>query len=142
MSESVNGFIGTWQVKWLTGKDPVFPVGTVFQIGTGADGAVQPFLDEVNNVAVGFVIQEPDADAPGSLKPVLSSEGTTQPLRFRDGVLFFDGHIPEDPNPDRLRVYISLAMTLDDTSRFLYGTTLRGDPDQVAVWGAMDHTPP
>ena len=138
MSETINGFLGTWHVKWLSGKAPLFPVGTQIQIGTGKDGAAEPFLDEkTNEVAVGFAIQKP-----GSTSTDLSSQDTPEPLRFRDGVLFFDGHIPEDPNPDRLRVYISLAMTLDDTSRFLYGTTLRGDPDQVAVWGAMDHTPP
>lgn len=141
MSETINGFLGTWQVKWLDGDDPAFPVGTQIQIGTGEDGAVEPFLDAANEVAVGFVIEEP---APGSsgFDPILSSEGTTHPLRLQDGVLRWEGRVTGDPDPRLLRVYIALAMTPDGTTRFLYGTTLRGDPDQVAVWGAIDHTPP
>lgn len=135
MSESVNGFIGTWQVKLVTGGDSGFPPGTLVRLG-------EPFLDETTNeVAVGFAIQTPAPDSSG-VTTVLSSQDTPDRLHFRGGVLFFDGHIAGDPNQQRLRVYIALAETVNETARFLYGTTLRGDPDQVAVWGATDHTPP
>ena len=129
MSRSIDDFVGDWYVWWVAGKDPDLHKGWKLAIG--------PVIDPS---AVGFVLSEPDSE--GGWKMVRDSE-MDGPLVLVNGSLRGDSPAGTAP-ADMVRIYISLAeaVTRDDKVFFsLYGTTLHGDPEQVAVWGAND-TPP
>ena len=85
---------------------------------------------------MGFVIYEADR------KPIFTSD-EYGPLVLVDGSLRWIG--TKGTNSILKRIYVSLAESVsqDDKISFsLYGTTLHGDPEQVAVWGANDGPPP
>ena len=130
MSRNIDDFVGDWYVWWVAGEDPVLHKGWKLAIG--------PVIDDPPSVS--FILSEPDPE--GGWRTVLDSK-KDGPLVLVDGSLRWDspgGTLPAD----MVRIYISLAeaVTRDDTVFFsLYGTTLHGDPEQVAVWGAND-TPP
>lgn len=129
MSRSIDDFVGDWYIWWVDGKDPIVHKAWKLAIG--------PVIDPSK---VRFVLSEPDPEV--GWKPVLDSE-KDGPLTLVNESLRWDSP-PETPPDDMARMYLSLAeaVTRDDVVFFsLYGTTLHGDPEQVAVWGAND-TPP
>lgn len=132
MSRSINQFVENWHVWWVDGESPVLK--QAYKLAIGTEQGTEPFLNENGEPSVGFVLSQPD----GLL--VLSSF-EHGPLVLQDGSLRWNG-AASDGAP--LRIYISLAESLskdDKVSFSMYGTTLYGDPEQVAVWGAND-TPP
>jgi hypothetical protein len=133
MSMNINRFQGEWHIWWVQGFEPVLEQTGRIAIGTGVDGAQEPFLSDNGEVCAGFTIYEPD----GTL---YASSDDWGPLVLIDGQLRWEG---ADKDGQPLRIYISLAEGMSKTGPFvsLYGSTLRGDPDQVAVWGANDGPP-
>ena len=126
MSKTLKDFEGDWRVRWVTGVLLVIEEGYNLHIGP-----------PINDHQVDYVLSD------SSGEPIRTS-GEFGPLELVDGSLHWDGPAVADPNLPT-RIYISLAEgeTLDGTSfRSLYGTTLRGDPEQVAIWGANDVPPP
>ena len=125
MSKTINDFVGDWNVKWVTGLLLVIAQGDKLHIG--------PVRGEHQ---VDYVLSRFEGER---WVPIRTS-GDYGPLDLVDGSLRWEGPTvghPEVPT----RIYISLAEgeTIGGTSfRSLYGTTLRGDPEQVAVWGAND----
>lgn len=138
MAANINSFIGEWHIHWITGVDLVMHVGWKIVIGTGDQGTKTPYVGADGNVCTGFVIYERIEE--GSWNVYLTSDDRQQPLVLLDGQLRWDG-LGADGKP--LRIYLSVAEGLSGTGPFvsLYGSTLRGDPDQVAVWGANDGPP-
>jgi hypothetical protein len=131
---NINRFKGEWHVWWVQGFEPVLKQTGRICIGTGADGTAEPFLSESGEVCTGFAIYEPD----GTL---YTSSAEYGPLVLIESQLRWDGANQEG---QPFRMYISLAEGVSKEGPFasLYGSTLRGDPDQVAVWGANDGPPP
>jgi hypothetical protein len=131
MAANINRFRGEWHIWWVQGFEPVLE--QTGRIVIGAEGAQEPFLSDDGEVCVGFAIYEPD----GTL---YASSDEWGPLVLIDGQLRWDG-TGKDGLP--LRIYISVAEGVSKAGPFvsLYGSTLRGDPDQVAVWGANDGPP-
>ena len=135
---TINFFKGEWYVWWADGLDPIVQRGYKLVIGTGKDGATEPFVGPNGEVCVGATLLRPDGN--GGWVPVHSSAGS-HPLRLVDGSLYWIG-VDSEEHP--LRIYISVAEgeTVDQqVFRSLYGTKLHGDPDQVVVWGANDNPP-
>jgi len=133
MAANINRFRGEWHIWWVQGFEPVLE--QTGRIVIGAEGAQEPFLSDDGEVCVGFAIYEPD----GTL---YASSDEWGPLALHDGQLRWDG-TDKDGHPLRMYMSVAEAVTQDDKTYFsLYGTTLHGDPDQVAVWGANDSPPP
>ena len=138
MSVNIGSFKDEWYIWWVDGQTPIFHRGDKLVIGTGEDGAAAPFFGPGGEVCVGATILRPDGA--GGWQRILSSEGS-DPLALTDGNLRWIGIDPEG-HPVRIYISVAEAMSRDDqVFRSLYGSTLHGDPDQVAVWGAND-TPP
>jgi hypothetical protein len=134
MSRTVKDFVGEWHIHWVDGVDPVLQPLWKLAIGTESPA----FLNESYEVCVNFSILRPTAD--GGWEPVFGSE-SSQPLVLVDGHLRWLG---TDDEGHPLRLYISIAEAVtEDQQTFLalYGSTLHGDPDQVAVWGGSDRPP-
>jgi len=142
MNATVKSFLGEWYIWWVTGSDPVLQRGWKVLIGTGQEGAREPFLSPEYDICIGFSVFEPAAD--GTWVEVLSTtDQDSKPLALvlTGETLRWSGTF----QGQALRIYISLsqAVTSDEVVAVsLYGSTLRGDPDQVAVWGANDSPPP
>ena len=135
MATNIERFRGTWDIAWVDGFSPVLQRGWKLLLGTGAHGASPPEGD-----TIGFALLEPQPQPlpDGSTHYTLyASTDQLGPLMLLDGQLRWDGKSKDDIE---IRIYISLAETATET--WLYGTTLGGDPDQVAVWGANDSPPP
>ena len=134
---NINRFKGEWHVWWVQGFEPVLGSGWKIVIGTGELDTREPYVGEDGNVCTGFVIYEWTSEETWALYISSNERG---PLVLIDGQLRWDG---PDKNGQPLRIYISLAEGVSQTGPFvsLYGSTLRGDPDQVAVWGANDGPP-
>ena len=126
MSRTIKDFLGDWRVRWVTGVLLVIEEGCLLHIG--------PPIDDRQ---VDYVLSTPDGE------PIRTSK-EFGPLELVDGSLHWLGPAVADPNlPTRIYVSLAEGETLDKTSfRSLYGTTLRGDPEQVAIWGANDVPPP
>jgi hypothetical protein len=137
MSANINHFKGTWYIHWITGIELVLNWGWKIVIGTGEGGTQEPYIGDDGYVRTGFVIYEWQED--GSW-PLYTSSLEWGPLVLIDGQLRWVG---PDTDQQPLRIYISIAEGESETGPFvsLYGSTLRGDPDQVAVWGANDGPP-
>lgn len=133
MAVNINRFKGEWHVWWVQGFEPVLQQTGKICIGTGAEGTAEPFLSAAGEVCTGFAIYEPD----GTL---YTSSAEWGPLVLSDSQLRWEGNGKDN---QMFRMYISLAEGLSKAGPFvsLYGSTLRGDPDQVAVWGASDIPP-
>jgi len=133
MARNINRFKGEWHIWWVQGFQPVLKQTGRICIGTGAEGTAEPYLSESGEVSTGFAIYEPD----GTLYASSTEWG---PLVMGGGQLRWEG---PDKDGLPLRIYISIAEGLSKEGPFfsLYGSTLRGDPDQVAVWGANDGPP-
>lgn len=138
MAANIKSFVGEWHIHWITGRDLVMDWGWKIVIGTGDLGTKTPYVGEDGNVCTGFVIYERTGE--GSWQVYLTSEDRHVPLVLVDGQLRWDG-IGLDDKP--LRIFLSVAEGTSASGPFvsLYGSTLRGDPDQVAVWGANDGPP-
>lgn len=128
MSATIHNFVGDWNVKWVAGSFKVVAEGDRLLIG--------PAIDERR---VDYVLSRFDGQ---SWEPFRTSS-EFGPLELVDGSLRWEGFAAMDPDlPTRIYVSIAEGRTLDGTFfRSLYGTTLRGDPDQVVVWGANDSPP-
>ena len=127
MSRSINDFIGEWHVSWLDGVNPIIDRDSKIEIGN--QPAIQPFLLD-GEVCVGYAVY-----LNGQTQPRLTS-AADGPLVLADGNLRWIG---QEPDGREVRIYLSVAEAFtQDNGRFLslYGTTLHGDPEQVAVWGA------
>jgi hypothetical protein len=111
--------------------------GWKIAIGTGDLGTKTPYVGEDGNVCTGFAIYEPTGEEAWD---VYLTSDDRHPLVLIDGQLRWDG-LGSDGKP--LRIYLSVAEGVSQNGPFvsLYGSTLRGDPDQVAVWGANDSPP-
>lgn len=132
MGRNINDFVATWHVWYVDGENPVLGRACTLAIGTAP--GTEPFLNADGNPSVGFLISQPDG------APLFSSQDLG-PLVLEDGNLRWTG---TGTGSVLKRIYVSLAESLsrDNLISFsLYGTTLHGDPEQVAVWGAND-TPP
>lgn len=132
----VGEFIGRFTIRWVAGENPVLSPGMTLCVGTGRQGDRAPWLSDGYNTLVGFRVL--DRGEPVSV--AASEDGGPMPLLWNDGVLEGFGVSAGQP----LRVQISLLEITSPggvTSRFLYGTTVLGDPDNVAVWGAEDSPP-
>lgn len=133
MSRSINDFIGEWHVLWLDGVNPIVDRHTKIEIGNKP--AIQPFLLD-GQVCVGFAVY-----LSGSEQPILTS-ANDGPLVLVDENLRWIGQSQDNVE---VRIYLSVAEAFtQDNERFfsLYGTTLHGDPEQVAVWGGNGGPPP
>ncbi len=135
MGIEVKNFVGIWNVQWVTGKSPWLSEGWKLAIGTGsAWGDSVPYLNEEYQTCLGFAVVD------GADQVVLSSvqqDEYHQPLAllFADGCLRWAGWY--DAKPVRLYISLSTAQTsVGEPTYALYGSTIYGDPDQVAVWGA------
>jgi hypothetical protein len=138
----VGDFVGTWYVKWVTGKDPFLQPNWSLWIGTGGHGDEAARLTESYQIAVGFAILNaegevmlppPDPDHPPIQQPL--------DFLFVGGTLRWTGFYKDQP----MRLYVSLGETQAPTGvtyQSLYASTTWGDPDQVGVWGADGNPPP
>ena len=128
MIRTIEDFAGVWYIRWVAGQGPL-----------GVESGWQLVITkEGGESGIGFALLSPGENG---WSPVLSSE-ESHPLVLVDGQLRWLG---EDDSGTPVRMYISVAeaVTRDGgRSVSLYGTTLLGDPDQVAVWGANDGPPP
>jgi hypothetical protein len=134
MAQDINKFVGNWIVWYVDGQSPVLKRAYTLAIGT--EPGTEPFLGAEGHPCVGFVIYEADQ------KPIFTSE-EYGPLVLTDGSLRWMG--TKGADSILKRIYISLAESVSKDnliSYSLYGTTLHGDPEQVAVWGANDGPPP
>ena len=124
----IHDFQRNWHVWWVDGFEPI--VARQWLLAIGTEPGTEPFIGPNGEECIGF-----NAYAPNETQPALSSE--------KDGPLVLIGNtlrwIGTNSENTRVRIYISLAEAFTpDDQRFLsmYGTTLHGDPEQVAVWGA------
>lgn len=128
MSRSIEDFAGVWYIQWVAGQGPL-GVQSGWQIVIGGAGGED---------GVRFALLRPE----GNGWQTVSSSDESHPLVLVDGQLRWDGTTSEG-TPVRFYISMAEAVTRDGgTSISLYGTTLLGDPDQVAVWGANDGPPP
>jgi hypothetical protein len=134
---NINRFKGEWYIHWITGIDLVLNWGWKIVIGTGERGTQTPFVGDDGEVCTGFVIYERIGEESWTF---YISSNEWGPLVLIDGQLRWAG-LDTDGQP--LRIFLSVAEGVSETGPFvsLYGSTLRGDPDQVAVWGANDGPP-
>lgn len=133
MSMNINHFVKNWHVWYVTGPNPVLQRAYTLAIGT--EPGTEPVLGSEGQPSVGFVIFQPDG------APVFSSQ-EYGPLVLVEGTLRWIG---TGTDSVLKRIYVSLAESVSQDggiSFSLYGTTLHGDPEQVAVWGANDGPPP
>ena len=130
---NINLFKREWHIWWVQGFNPVLEQTGRLAIGTGQEGTQEPFLSDTGEVCTGFVIYDPDGN-------MYSSSNDWGPLVLVESQLRWEG---KDKEGHMFRMYLSLAEGVSQEGPFvsLYGTTLRGDPDQVAVWGASDVPP-
>jgi hypothetical protein len=137
MAANINRFKGEWHIHWITGVDLVMKWGWKIVIGTGELGTQTPYVGEDGDVCTGFVIYERIDEGSWTLYAKSDDWG---PFVLVDGQLRWAGN---DSNGEPLRIYLSVAEGMSAAGPFvsLYGSTLRGDPDQVAVWGANDGPP-
>jgi hypothetical protein len=137
MAANINDFKGEWHIHWITGVDVVMQWGWKIVIGTGELDTPAPYVGEDGNVCTGFVIYERIGDGEWT---TYATSNEWDPFVLIDGQLRWAG---DDNDGKPLRIYLSVAEGESKDGPFvsLYGSTLRGDPDQVAVWGAND-TPP
>ncbi|HSF38344.1 MAG TPA: hypothetical protein VLT87_01045 [Thermoanaerobaculia bacterium] len=141
MSVNVGDFIGSWNVQWVSGRQPFLQEGWTIFIGTDTRGDHPPSLTGEYAVVVGFTVLNGQDQVELSTTPSNGEEPPHQPLELLlDGdTLRWAGYYEQQP----LHIYISLsvAQTTGDPYLSLYGSTTWGDPDQVGVWGA-DARPP
>ncbi|MFL6291901.1 MAG: hypothetical protein ACJ759_13490 [Thermoanaerobaculia bacterium] len=133
MGRNIKDFVADWHVWYVDGPNPVLQ--RAYRLAIGTEPGTEPFLGEEGHPSVGFLISQEDGT------PVFSSR-EHGPLVLMDGTLRWVG-----TGTDTIlkRIYVSLAESVskdDLISYSLYGTTLHGDPEQVAVWGANDGPPP
>lgn len=130
---SIEDFAGVWYIRWVAGQGPLgVQPGWQVVIGKGDGGGPG------GESGVGFAVFQPGENG---WHPVHSSD-ESHPLVLVDGQLRWDG-TNADGSPVRFYISIAEARSRDEGTTFsLYGTTLLGDPDQVAVWGANDGPPP
>lgn len=132
MSRNIYDFVKDWSVWYVSGDSSLAPGG---RMAIGTEPGTEPFLGPDGVPRVGFVIYAPDGS------PIFKSE-QYGPLVLVDGTLRWVG--TETDGITMKRIYVSLAESVsqDDRVSFsVYGTTLEGDPEQVAVWGANDGPP-
>lgn len=145
---NIGDFVGRWDIHLTQGVDgnTFLQEGWDLFIGTGsASGDLPPKITEDFSVVVGFAVidpQEPDHPVRLSTDPADGEAGNQSLwLRLAGEQLRWKGYYKGKP----LYIYISAAETLEptlDKSIHLYGSTVWGDPDQVAVWGAGATPPP
>lgn len=124
---SIEDFAGVWYIQWVAGQGPL-----------GVQSGWQIVIGKESENGVHFALLKPE----GNGWHTVSSSNETHPLVLVDGQLRWDGK-NADGTPVRFYISIAEAVTRDEGKSFsLYGTTLLGDPDQVAVWGANDVPPP
>ena len=140
---SINDFVGTWYIQYKSGgeKTPL-QNGWQLEIGTGENGAKEPFLSAEGAVCVGFALLDPGSSPPEVIIATDDHEGN-QPalLRLTGDQLRWKGYYQQQP----AYIYISAAQTLtpDGASYIhLYGSSTWGDPEQMAVWGGSGTPPP
>jgi hypothetical protein len=141
MAANINRFRGTWYIHWITGIDLILNWGWKIVIGTGERSTQTPFVGHDGEVCTGFVIYERIGHDHWTF---YTSSNEWGPLHLIDGQLRWAG-LDKDDQP--LRIYLSVAEGVAEGENgpepfvSLYGSTLRDDPDQVAVWGANDGPP-
>ena len=132
MSRNIKDFVKTWHVWYVTPDHSVLHPSYTIAIGT--EPGTEPFLGDDGHPCVGFVIYNEGGS------PIFESKDYG-PLALIDGTLRWIG---TGADQNLKRIYISLAESVsqdDKVSFSIYGTTLEGDPEQVAVWGANDGPP-
>lgn len=137
MATNINDFKGEWHIHWITGVELVMQWGWKIVIGSGAEGTKTPYVGDDGEVCTGFAIYERIGEGEWTLYATSNEWG---PFVLKDGQLRWAGN---DRDGQPLRIYLSAAEGQSKDGPFisLYGSTLRGDPDQVAVWGANDGPP-
>jgi len=138
---TINDFVGTWYIQYKSGA-PNTPLqnGWILEIGTGANGAQEPFLSAEGAVCVGFALIDPqDASQPVVMSTDDPEGNQPAVLRLTGEQLRWAGYYNQQP----AYIYISAAQTLTPDGNYtnLFGATTYGDPEQVAVWGGSG-TPP
>src|SRR5688572_10441484 len=122
---NIHDFQRDWHVWWVDGFEPI--VARQWKLAIGTEPGTEPFIGPDGEECIGF-----NAYSPQSTEPELSS-AVDGPLVLIGNTLRWISKNSEDPE---VRIYISLAEAFTlDSGRFLsmYGTTLHGDPEQVAV---------
>jgi hypothetical protein len=141
---NIGTFVGKWHIQWTVGvEQKLLQENWLLLIGTGSDfGDRPPFLTQEYAVCVGFAVVDPqDASCPVQLST--DGHGGDQPLllRLTGDQLCWKGYYNQQP----LYIYISAADTRTPDGKgyvHLYGSTVHGDPDQVAIWGGSGTPPP
>ncbi|MFL6197211.1 MAG: hypothetical protein ACJ75H_23695 [Thermoanaerobaculia bacterium] len=145
---NIGDFVGKWDIHLTQGVDGNTFLQENWALFIGTDSALgdlPPKITDDYSVVVGFALVDPqDADKPVKISTdPAEGEAGNQPLwlRLTGEQLRWKGYYKGKP----LYIYISAAETLEptiDKSVHLYGSTVYGDPDQVAVWGAGATPPP
>lgn len=146
---NIGNFIGHWSIHLAQGVNGNTFVQDdwILFIGTGNEklGDAPPKITGDYSVVVGFALVDPkDPDNPIKLSTEPSGEETGEQglwLRLTGDQLRWKGYYQGLP----LYIYIAVAETWEPTADktiHLFGSTIWGDPDQVAVWGAGGTPPP
>jgi hypothetical protein len=144
---NVSAFIGTWPINFATGPltqpgKPLENLGSI-EIGTGSNGASAPVLCATDyEVKVGFALLDTAGGVIFSSSSIGSS-GSGPLLSLVGEQLRWHGpYQGSDGVPRELNINIALAVVYRGTDpegsgtySYLFGSTVYGDPDQVAVWG-------
>ena len=141
MNVNVGDFIGSWTIKWVAGQKPFLQEEWTLFIGTNTHGDSPPSFTGEYAVVVGFTVMNGQSQVELSTTTQPTQDPPHQPLElmFVGNTLRWTGYYDQQP----LHIYISLSAseTTGATYLSLYGSTIWGDPDQVAVWGT-DARPP
>ena len=141
---NIGNFVGSWRIQWRDGVEGHgMEKDWTLMIGTDSEhGDTPPDLTAEYAVCVGFAIL--DENGVVKLSTVPPDEETGQPqallLRLTGEQLRWKGYYEGQP----LYIYISAAEVWTPGGAsyvHLYGSTIHGDPEQVAVWGGSG-TPP
>lgn len=139
MSLSIGDFIGSWQFTSIGGITKLAQQGGYLLIGTGSGwGDTPPCFSGSYEVLVGFAVLDAQE------QPLLATgdhEGEQPLVLMQEGnQLKWKGYYDQQP------LYITVAAAEIETvgGRYvsIFGNTVYGDPDQVAVWGGSGTPPP
>lgn len=125
MSTLLEDFVGVWKIQWVAGVKPFFQRDWLLVVGNGES------TTEGQNFVSFKILDEGGNEQP--LEP--EAEGPLEAF-YTGETLQWCGRYAGQP----ARLFASLARV--ESYKSLYGASIFGDPDQVAVWGGGAGTPP